>query len=86
VKGELAQYAIEVFTLNERRRYSVLDIDIHLNKANNQIFVIEFEKVKGKVEAYECPEAVEIYRSFQEYKRIAEDAEDRRAATRTPAK
>ena len=79
-------YAFEITSLKEKRQYNLLDINIHLHEANNRCFVLAFEKAKDKIEVYECEQASDVYNTFQEFKRISEEIDEKNSAQLTKSK
>lgn len=71
------KYEVEITSLKEKRKFNVLDICIHIHETNNQIFMLTFEKEKGKIEAYESEYATDIQQSFKDYRNLADDFKEK---------
>ena len=54
----------------------MLDIGLHLHETNNKCIILNFEKAKDKLEVFECDQISDLYSTFKEFKRLAEEYEE----------
>lgn len=77
MRNESKKYAIEVASLKEKRQYNIMDVGMHLHEKNNKCIILYMEKDKNQFEVFELEQALELHNTFKEFKRLAEEYEEK---------